>query len=79
MIDSYNTSVLTSPVRCHLTKGLRSGKLNMYKIEVVDFDGDSHVYECEAESYAQVALSAEDFAAADGVQISYINIYLCER
>ena len=49
---------------------------NNYMVEVVDFDNESHTIEVDARSEADAAELAQEQAAADGLQVSYCNVYL---
>ena len=79
MIASYNISFLGSPVQAEsqrVKKGYRSSKYNNYMVEVVDFDNESHTYEVDARSEQEASEQAADMAMAEGLQVSYCNVYL---
>lgn len=78
MTASYNISFLGSPEQAESRaskKGYRSSKYNNYKVEVVDFDNESHTFEVDARSEAEASEQAADMAEADGLQVSYCNVY----
>ena len=79
MTASYNISLLGSPVQAEsqrVKKGYRSSKYNNYMVEVVDFDNESHTYEVDARSEQEASEQAADMAMAEGLQVSYCNVYL---
>ena len=76
MTAVFNTSSLNSMAgtsRQSGKKGYRSCELNNYKVEVVDFDGATEVFDVEATSHSEAAEKAEELAC--GMQVSYMNIY----
>ena len=79
MTASYNISFLGSPVQAEsqrVKKGYRSSKYNNYMVEVVDFDNESHTYEVDARTESEASELAADMAMAEGLQVSYCNVYL---
>lgn len=81
MTASFNISVLNSHIQSAAQNGNRKGyrssnRYNNYMVEVVDFDNESHTFEVDARSEAEAAELAQEQAAADGLQVSYCNVYL---
>lgn len=77
MTSVFNTSFITSPFEVtsqESKKGYRSSAYNSFSVDVVDFDNESHTFEVEAKSFAEAGERAEEFAAAEGVQLNYMNI-----
>ena len=69
------THYMTADFRLRSHK--RSAKVflsNIYTVEVVDFDGESHEYSLTAQNEAAAARKAENLAYNDGIQISFMNI-----
>ena len=69
------TPFMTADFRLRSHK--RSAKVflsNIYTVEVVDFDGESHEYSLTAQNEAAAARKAENLAYSDGIQISFMNI-----
>ena len=78
MTASYNISFLGSPEQAESRaskKGYRSSKYNNYMVEVVDFDNESRTFEVDARSEAEASEQAVAMAEADGVMVSYCNVY----
>lgn len=48
----------------------------LYQATVVDFDGEEFDFEVSAFSSKQAAEKIEALAASEGIQISYMNLYL---
>lgn len=47
-----------------------------YQASVADFDGEEFDFEVMAHSTKEAAAMVENLAAAEGIQISYMNLYL---
>lgn len=47
-----------------------------YQASVVDFDGEEYDFEVMAYSSKEAAAQVEGLAAGEGIQISYVNLYL---
>lgn len=78
MTASFNKSVLFTPNNCasgNTVKGYRSTALNNYSVDVVDFDNEIISFDIEARSESEACAIAESKAQAQGVQVSYCNVY----
>ena len=78
MTASFNTSFFSTPATAASgvsKKGFRSTAYNNYVVDVVDFDNDIHTFNVEAESASEASEQAESQAMAQGVQVSYCNVY----
>ena len=78
MTDSFNTSFFSTPATAASgvgKKGFRSTAYNNYVVDVVDFDNEIHTFNVEAESASEASEQAESQAMAQGVQVSYCNVY----
>ncbi len=49
---------------------------NIYQVVINGEEGESAEYEIEADSYAEATARAEDLAADNMINISYIEVYL---
>ena len=81
MTASFNTSFFSTPATAASgvsKKGFRSTAYNNYVVDVVDFDNEIHTFNVEAESADEASEQAESQAMAQGVQVSYCNVY-CEQ
>ena len=78
MTASFNTSFFSAPATAASgvsKKGFRSTAYNNYVVDVVDFDNEIHTFNVEAESASEASEQAESQAMAQGVQVSYCNVY----
>ena len=78
MTASFNTSFFSTPATAASgvsKKGFRSTAYNNYGVDVVDFDNEIHTFNVEAESASEASEQAESQAMAQGVQVSYCNVY----
>ena len=78
MTASFNTSFFSTPATDASgvsKKGFRSTAYNNYVVDVVDFDNEIHTFNVEAESASEASEQAESQAMAQGVQVSYCNVY----
>lgn len=78
MTASFNKSVLFTPnmsASRGFVKGYRSTALNNYSVDVIDFDNEIISFDVEAHSESEASAIAESKAEAQGVQVSYINVY----
>ena len=78
MTASYNTSFFNTPAAAEdrgSKKAYRSTALNNFTVDVFDFDNEVSTFEVEAESASEASEQAEQMAMAQGVQVSYCNVY----
>ena len=78
MTASYNTSFFNTSAEAEsrvCKKAYRSTALNNFSVDVVDFENEVHTFEVEAESEEQASEQAAQMAMAQGVQVSYCNVY----
>ena len=79
MTANFNISVLNSHIPSATQngnrKGFRSSNRNNWMVEVVDLDGELVTINVEARTAGEASEKAQAFAAADGVQVSYCNVY----
>ncbi len=78
MTASYNTSFFNTSAEAEsrvCKKAYRSTALNNFSVDVVDFENEIHTFEVEAESEERASERAAQMAMAQGVQVSYCNVY----
>ena len=78
-MTAFNTSFFSSSADAASRvgkKGYRSSKYNnSYIVDVYDFDNEVSRFDVEAESASEASEQAAQMAMAQGVQVSYCNVY----
>lgn len=82
-MTAFNTSFFSSSADAASRvgkKGYRSSKSNnSYIVDVYDFDNEVSRFDVEAESAGEASEQAAQMAMAQGVQVSYCNVYRIEQ
>ena len=78
-MTAINTSFLSSSAfaasRVGKMVSSSSKSNNSYIVDVFDFDNEIHTFEVEARTADEASEQAESQAMAQGVQVSYCNVY----
>lgn len=78
-MTAFNTSFLSSSAfaASRVCKEVSSSSKsnNSYIVDVFDFDNEIHTFEVEARTADEASEQAESQALAQGVQVSYCNVY----
>lgn len=81
-MTAFNTSFLSSPAFEASRVGKKvssSSKSNNYRVDVYDFDNEVFTFEVEASTAGEASEQGESQAMAQGVQVSYCNVYRIEQ